>query len=159
MIFRRQHQFVHHITLSAFVRHVLLIFGMCLLAGCIQGDKTMTTLPSEVATTDLAAVSPSGAYTLRVTETDENGIPTQRFQILDQSENVVFASDQGFDVRHMTYFLWDASDRVWVYSGDIGTYFWEHNPDTGAWEQAAYARSEVPAPDFLKQSRPNQHPR
>lgn len=116
-------------------------------------------LPKEVATEDRAALSPSGKYELVVVSDWDDGIPLQSFQILDREDNVLYRSKEQFDVRHTTYFLWDAEDRVWVYSGDTGTLFWAYHPVTNQWEENVYATSNVSAPGFLKKIRPKWHPR
>ena len=63
----------------------------------------------------------------------------------------VYAAPERFATRHTTYFLWGPEDRVWVYSGDVGTFFWERNADTGAWEKHVYAEEDVPLPEFLQE--------
>lgn len=50
--------------------------------------------------------------------------------------------------------MWDKDDRVWVYSGDIGTFFLEQNPETKKWEQYSYSESNATAPDFLQKVKP-----
>lgn len=112
-------------------------------------------LPDCVATLDRPAASPSGDYLLAVVSEDEGGIHYQRFQILDPDGEVLYTSSERFDQRHTTYFLWD-QDRVWVYSGDVGTFFWEQNAE-GDWVKHVYAQSDLPAPDFLKEMRPDWH--
>ncbi|HYF61671.1 MAG TPA: hypothetical protein VD886_02590, partial [Herpetosiphonaceae bacterium] len=98
-------------------------------------------------------------YTLQVVvHANAAGGDTQSFQILDSAQAVVFAAAEEFSLRDTTYFLWDAADRVWVYSGDVGTFFWERGAD-GAWNKSVYATSSVPAPQFLKDTRPKYHPR
>lgn len=116
-------------------------------------------LPPEVATTAQSVASPSGQYVLEVLEAAQNNTTSQYFRILNADGTLVFTSDQYFDPRHTTYFLWGPEDRVWVYSGDTGTYFWAYNSTSDTWARSTYARSDVPAPDFLKSQRPSQHPR
>lgn len=120
-----------------------------LITSC--GAKT----PKEVATTDTPAVSPSGKYILMIIENQESNINFQSFQILNPDGEVIFSSPDKFSIRHTTYFLWDQDDRVWVYSGDIGTFFWENDGVT--WRKNIYVENDVPAPQFLKNMRPEQH--
>lgn len=146
-----------------FVRPVLPLLYCCaalgmaaLLAACVG---RMPGVPEEVATAEKAAVSPSGNYLLVVVAGQDGTVRFQSFQILDRSGDTLYMSEERFTARHTTYFLWDEADRVWVYSGDIGTYFWEYNSTTEQWEQHAYVDSGVPAPEFLKRERPEYHPR
>jgi len=82
------------------------------------------------------------------------------FSVNDASGAELFAAQQTFDNHSTTYFLWDDADRVWVYSGDIGTYFWEYNSgESELWVQKTYVKETVPAPDFLKEVRGKYHPR
>ena len=119
----------------------------------------MAELPKEVATQDTPAVSPSGKYILAIVPGKLNGFDTQSFQILDPERALLYASPDQFMSRDVTYFLWDSEDRVWVYSGDRGTFFWENVGAVGEWSKSVYAQSEVPAPAFLKRVRPRWHQR
>ncbi len=111
-------------------------------------------MTSEVATAEQPLPSPSGRYKLSVVMTEVNGEPVQYFQIKDAGDVVVFACQERFTARDTTYMLWDEAERVWVYSGDVGTYFWEQSEDMAIWVKHAYASSNVSAPQFLKERRP-----
>lgn len=139
----------------------LLVLGSCALlgAGCVMTSRTA--LPPEVATQERPAVSPSGEYMLVVVSGYDGEAHFQSFQIVsrfvvttqDRSAvlgETVYAAPERFATRHTTYFLWDQDDRVWVYSGDVGTFFWEYNAATGDWEKHASADSDVSAPEFLQ---------
>lgn len=117
-------------------------------------------LGKEVATSDAPAVSPSGKYRLAVRVESSDLGQAQTFEILDQaSGTIVYEPAERFLMKDTTFFLWDAGDRVWVYSGDVGTYFWENQGEPDRWEKRVYAQSDVPAPPFLKQVRPRWHQR
>ncbi len=77
------------------------------------------------------------------------------FEIRTKNGELVFRSTDLFYARHITYFLWDNADRVWVYSGDVGTFFWEQKG--GRWKKYCYVDEEVAAPLFLKEKRPRRH--
>lgn len=109
---------------------------------------------NEVATVEQPLLSPSGKYTLAVVQSEVDGQPMQHFQILDGNNTAVFACTERFSARDTIYMLWDSQDRVWVYSGDVGTYFWEPTQDPAVWRIQAYASSDVPAPQFLREKRP-----
>ena len=112
-------------------------------------------MPPEVATREKPATSPSGQHTLVVKEEENEGnSPDLYFQILDQQGALLFEAEERFSDRHMTFFLWDQEDRVWVYSGDVGTFIWEQAGDASRWVKSSYADSDIPPPDFLKEARP-----
>ena len=117
-------------------------------------------LPQEVATKGRLAKSPSGQYNLKIVSLKNNDGPLEKFKILDSKGQVVYESSEEFYIRHTTYFLWDQQERVWVYSGDLGTFFWEINPQTNKWERhtyGPYGGNNVSAPKFLKKTRPKSH--
>lgn len=125
----------------------LLLLATLLLTACQTG------LPPKVATTGNPAPSPSGSYLLVVV--DDAG--SQSFQVHSRSGQILYACPDSFSTRHTAYFLWDREDRVWVYSGNVGTFFWQLDAATGEWHKHAYATSSVPAPPFLRQVRPQWH--
>ena len=109
------------------------------------------------ATADGPAVpSPSGRYALQVVRTEPERLD---FEVLDAGGEALFRSDERFDDRSRTMFLWDADERVWAYSGDVGTFFWERGATPDVWRRHVYADSDVPAPPTLREARPGQHPR
>lgn len=141
------------------------LWAAMLLSACRGGPVSV---PDEVATLERPAVSPSGRYILLVVSGADGEARFQSFRIVEREEEAagasawlgetLFAAPERFAARHVTYFLWDPDDRVWVYSGDVGTFFWELDAETGEWEKHVYAEGGVPAPSFLKAVRPDQHP-
>jgi len=113
------------------------------------------------ATFERPAASPSGKFRLVVLQGDDGQARFQQFQILTTEEplRLVFASEDRFRMRDATFFCWDAADRVWVYSGDVGAFYWLRSAD-GRWEKKAYApQGSVSAPSLLKARRPRAFPR
>jgi hypothetical protein len=102
------------------------------------------------------AASPSGKYRL-VVSTGYNGeCEFAQFQITTNSKfpRVLYSSADHFRRRDRTYFFWDPQDRAWVYSGDVGTYYWVRGSGS-TWQKHHYSRDDyktgrVPAPDFLR---------
>ena len=131
----------------------VLLFSQILFASVQSADEQTS---KHLATLEKPATSPSGLYELAVTIPDKNDKLMYSFQISDQSKKVIFTPELTFSIRSTTYWLWDENDRVWVYSGDIGTYFWEKN-DNGTWTKNSYRKSNVTAPKFLKETRPRWH--
>lgn len=130
---------------------ILITIIISLISCERRSDNTM---PKEVATQHHDAISPSGDYVLTVLEHDGE---SQSFQILDYNTHaVIYTAPEKYQMRDLTYFLWDADDRVWVYSGDLGTFFWEYD-GIRQWKMYVYAQSNVSAPPFLKETRPRWH--
>jgi hypothetical protein len=119
-------------------------------------------MPKEVATPENPAVSPSGNYMLVVNSDNDGQVNFYSFQILGSDKGgldreTLYVSTDRFTARHRTYFLWDQEERVWVYSGDVGTFFWERKPDNDTWEKHTYyydGGNKVSAPEFLRKMRP-----
>ena len=115
-----------------------------------------TTESATIATLGHPAKSPSGEFSLHVLNPDPAKRTLLSFEIKDQNALVVYRSEQLFDNRSTTYWLWDKENRVWVYSGDVGTYFWAQQTD-GSWRRFTYGKEDVPAPAYLKAKRPKWH--
>jgi hypothetical protein len=106
------------------------------------------------------ATSPSGEYRLVVMEGFDGQSHFAKFDIVSNERpwRALFTCKQHFRPRDTTFFVWDQSDRVWVYSGDIGTFYWEREKG-GTWEEHIYGSGGAPAPAFLKQQRPRRFTR
>lgn len=127
-----------------FLTYALLAF----VAGCGRRSDE-----AYLARHNHPAKSPSGKYLLRIQSGDDGRARFQTLEIEDTRSRQIFQDPERFYTRHTTFFLWDDSDRVWVYSGDIGTFFW--TPLTNnLWIKQAYRESNVSAPPFLKRKRP-----
>lgn len=112
-----------------------------------------------IATINNPVVSPSGKYQLKIIEETKEGVRYNKFAILktmDGNSNFkeIYISNRLFRTRDNLYFVWDDNDRVWVYSGDIGTFFWERRSNDN-WQQYAYAENKnVNVPEILKKIKP-----
>jgi hypothetical protein len=138
-----------------FTRRQIIIFCLeiiiCLLLLSLEYCSEETSLPPEVATSKTSAISPSGKFLLSVIDLSGE----MYFQIQDRSkQKIVYSCPKKFLDNFTNFFLWDKQDRVWVYSGDIGIFFWEQNRDTQKWEKYDYTESSAVAPLFLKNVRP-----
>jgi hypothetical protein len=89
-------------------------------------------------------------------EGSDGAIHFAKFDIVSEKrpQRALFSCKEHFRTWDTTYFLWDAENRVWVYSGDIGTFYWERGKN-GIWEEHTYGEEAVPAPAFLKRMRPH----
>lgn len=128
-------------------------------SGCQRDQSVNDPASNFIALVDQPATSPSGRYLLSVVARDMERPYELAFTITDTRGEFLYSSEKIFDNRSVTSFLWGDEDRVWVYSGDVGTYFWQQGDSEMDWQVATYARSEVPAPDYLKKIRPKYHPR
>ena len=126
-----------------------------LFAGCSRPSDEQY-----LATRRNPARSPSGKFLLRVTAGATERARFQTFEIEElgyTGPHRIFSPTERFMSRHTTFFLWDDADRVWVYSGDVGTYFWVRVTNN-VWEKCIYAQNQhVPSPDFLKRKYPQWH--
>ena len=128
---------------------------VAVLAGCEKkaGKGQYEAVPGE------AAVAPSGKYILEAEIVYENGLPYYCFTVLENEpeREVLFACPDRFAARHMTWVLWDKEDRVWVYSGDIGVFYWQCDPVSEEWRKRTYddiRREKTDYPELLKERRP-----
>lgn len=135
---------------------VMMVILASFLVSCGERNTKME-YPQEVALVGQPANSPSSLYVLHVVEIKmEDGL-YQSFQVYGADNELLYEPEEYFSVQSTNFFLWDDADRVWVYSGDLGTFFWEYDDVSRKWIKFTYADSEVSAPDFLKSVRPRWH--
>jgi len=109
-----------------------------------------------LATIEQPQVSIKSGLVLKVVESPAE--PEGRsFVICTPEGDVLFECPDAFSTRHTLFICWDEHDRVWVYSGDIGVFYWEQS-DEGIWEQRVYRRGALAPPKVLKELRPNIFP-
>jgi hypothetical protein len=66
-----------------------------------------------------AAESPSKIYSYRVEEKNENYYVT-----INMGDKIIFSDNQAYRKRDRFYIAWhQTDDTLWVYSGDIGLYY------------------------------------
>jgi hypothetical protein len=101
------------------------------------------------------ADSPSGKYRLIVVKGFNGRTRFTQFQIAstELQPNLLFCCKDYFPSARATYFLWDAQDRVWVYSGDVGAFYWSRGMD-GVWTKHIYGQDTVAPPELLRQKKP-----
>ena len=114
-----------------------------LLAGCHHGNDST---PGRV-------VSPSGRYTA-VTSVNRSKADMAKylhvgFETRDAAGKLLHRERTGASDRMRWEFEWDANDRLWMHSSDIGTYSWERGAD-GAWIEVTPRSSDRMAPPRLK---------
>jgi hypothetical protein len=102
------------------------------------------------------AISPSGEFILNIIEGKDRGGKFNRFEILEarsSNQKKVYECTDKFYVFHTTFIFWGEKDVAWVYSGDVGTFYWLRAND-GSWEKHAFSEGKINAPQFLKKERP-----
>lgn len=77
--------------------------------------------------------------------------------LLGDFNEEVFQTDEAYRSRDALFVVWDENKLCfWVYSGDVGTFFWEYNEETDTWVKYLYANNkQVTVPDALKSAKPN----
>ncbi len=137
---------------------LLLIICLFFLIGCSRNEFNNMT----VATLNHPQVSTSGKYLLKIIEGYDGEVTFNQFEIIEldsqQNQKVVFRSKEHYRTRDTLFFLWDEEDRIWVYSGDLGTFYWTQEAENH-WVKHVYIKSNVGAPSFLKKVRPKYHPK
>ncbi len=107
----------------------------------------------DIATPQNPLISPSGKYQLEILEGFNGIVQFYRFNITKFEGKgvepaVVFSSKDTFRKRDRVIFIWDKEDRVWVYSGDVGTAYWTKVNDEN-WTKSTGNLDN--APEKLKQ--------
>lgn len=67
----------------------------------------------------------------------------------------IFNSNEFFRFRDMKYLLWGDNDTFWIYSGDLGVFYWERTDNS--WDKKNYSENKdiIKVPDVLKLLRPS----
>ena len=110
----------------------------------------------QLATEKNSVLSPSGELILEMDRSREDGMAGFRFIIRDADTNEqIFKSQEWYRLLDTCYLLWaDDDDIVWVYSGDVGIFYWEKDGET--WGKTDYMgdTDQIKAPDLLKELKP-----
>lgn len=124
-----------------------IIVALIIVALGVSLKISSTDVNDNVATPDNNVESPSGRYVLRVVEQYVDSVKSWRFIV---SENIdgkvgrdIFASKDSFRIRDRVIIMWDKEDRVWVYSGDVGTFYW--NEQGGEWKKNEKIDIKIPS--------------
>ena len=141
-----------------FILITLIIFVCCLVAitflsNATKRKKMSDPIPENVITTkEQYLYSPSGEYILSLELYDDSGVSSYKIKV--ESDKISILSDECIRQRDTVYALWDDTlDRVWVYSGDVGTYFWDITEGKLV-RNSLSERKDVKIPENLKLLRP-----
>ena len=131
------------------------VFVLAMLLGC-KDESVRIPPPHNVAEFHAPARSYSGEYQLDVVEHPRDPEHAFTFQVSDSSGVVIFRQDEVlFRRRDVNFFLWDEKDRVWAYSGDVGTSIWERDRVSPTiWLKTMYVQGTQIPPSYLVEHRP-----
>lgn len=140
---------------------IIVIFTIVVMMVVVLWDKNSENSieKKEVATIKNPVISPSGKYQIKVIEETIEGVKHNKFSIFKISDGkieplAIFTSNDAYRTRDTLYFVWDDKDRVWAYSGDAGTFFWERVSDDN-WQKHLYADNRnISVPTILKELKP-----
>lgn len=125
----------------------------------INNNENSSIDTKEVATVSNPIISPSGEYQLVIKEEIFEGVKCNKFEVFKVVEgypgtSAIFSSKELFRTRDTLYFIWGDNDRIWVYSGDVGIFFWERVTDE-KWKKYVYDEDKnIPVPALLKKLKP-----
>lgn len=124
------------------MRRSLLIVLMVVVGACRGGSRSERAVPGQ------RLVSPNGRYVAVVTRpsTDEPG--QLSFRIENANRAIELICPDRWSDRHRLIFVWDANDRLWAYSSDVGTDVWERHAD-GTWSARAWVQTDLTPPPAL----------
>ena len=92
------------------------------------------------ATDENSATSPSGKYKLEKVIDIIDEVNSFSFRILDaEHDNIIYQSEDYYRTRDTHFILWGDDDMVWVYSGDVGVFYWEKEEES-FWVKKGYAQ-------------------
>ena len=123
---------------------VCVLFIVMLFSGC--GNSKVTYFYDD------PIISPSGKYMLEILNGYNGIVHYKRFNIssLENKTNpqVIYCSTDTYRTNDKLYFVWDdAEDIVWVYSADMGTFYWSQDSDNN-WHK--YNKGNKDYPNTLK---------
>lgn len=133
--------------LSVYVVLVIVV-GIQFQSGCKRNAK-----PSSLS----SITSNDGRYTVLPSinhdKNDRSKFLLIEFDIMTADGSIVCRKQTGASSRMRWEFAWDRDNRLWMYSGDIGTYCWEVQT-SGEWMKMFFSemakRGVKPPPPIAK---------
>jgi hypothetical protein len=125
---------------------LVIVLGLCM--GC--GDQV---LQEGEATPTQPRTSPSGRYRLVVVGGHSGQQHFRQFEVMTNRPmpTVLYCSKDQFRTGYETLlFAWDTQDRVWVYSGDVGCFYWTRVKDD-LWKKHAWVDEQISPPSLVKE--------
>jgi hypothetical protein len=140
------------------MKQIALLLLVLTVSSCFPGIKDTSKEDPFFARADAPCLSPINKYLLQVNIFYDKQAHYSSFRIYTingyHDFKPIFEPRKYFSERHTTYYLWDKDDRVWIYSGDIGIYYWEQDK-AGNWLGYGYNKhSPINPPAALIKKRP-----
>jgi len=110
------------------------------IVGCGEGVKPGGNFPQVIHSPDEQFVL---VIDLNQSKSDLTKYLCLKFTIQDADENVLFQEQTGASTTMRWKMAWDEDSRVWLYSSDIGTYYWEQQAE-GIWDRFTYVELDSP---------------
>lgn len=143
---------------SKFVKLILVVLILILCVSCSsnqKGSEGNDMANDKLVTENHSALSPSEKYLLEMAVSESGNVRGFYFVVKDASNNKeVYKNENFFRLRDTNYLFWGEDDTVWVYSGDLGTFYWEKT--SNSWDKKTYAENKdsIEVPELLKELKP-----
>jgi hypothetical protein len=138
-------------------RIIILSLTLILCSSCTNGNNKADNIDKSALVTEKnSMVSPSKEFILKMSVSEEEGV--RGFHVVVSSskdDEELFKSEEFYRSRDTNYLLWGDNDTIWLYSGDVGVFYWVKTEHT--WEKKSYAenKNSIEVPELLKQLRPS----
>ena len=140
----------------------IMVTLVVILSSCLNDDVNSSDLETSnmfkhlIASESNSVTSPSGQYILEMITATKDNVYSGSFCIKNEKDkSLLYECGDYYRLRDTTFILWGEDDTVWVYSGDLGTFYWENNNET--WVKKSYAKNKnkIVVPQALRELRPN----
>ena len=102
-------------------------------------------------------MSPSQEYSLEIAMAKEDNVRGFHFIVRNAMDNdEIFKCEDFYRLRDVSFLFWGDDDTIWLYNGDVGTFYWEKPSESEEWIKKDYAENKdtVTVPEMLKELRP-----
>lgn len=143
---------------SKCAKFILVVLMLILCVSCSsnqKGSEENDMANDELVTDNHSVSSPSEKYLLEMVVSETDNVRGFNFVVKDVSNNEeVYKSKDFFRLRDTNYLFWGEDDTIWVYSGDLGTFYWEKA--SNSWNKKTYAENKdsIEVPALLKELKP-----
>lgn len=135
---------------------VMLMLLLCVSCSSNQkGSEGNEMLNDQLVTENHSVLSPSEKYLLEMAVSEADNVRGFKFVVKDASDNEeIYMSKDFFRLRDTNYLFWGEDETIWVYSGDLGTFYWEKVSDS--WNKKTYTENtdRIEVPELLKELKP-----
>lgn len=137
---------------------ILVVLMLVLCVSCSSNQKGSDgndMVNDKLVTESHSVLSPSEKYSLEMVVSEADNVRGFNFVVKEASnEEEVYKSEDLFRLRDTNYLFWGEDDTIWVYSGDLGTFYWEKA--FNSWNKKTYAENKdnINIPELLKELKP-----